>query len=246
MPFPVPKFLHSAGVAFLNLVYPPHCAICLCKTRAGEHLCAACRKDAPGIRAPFCSTCSEPFFGRIDGAFVCPNCRERRFRFTCAVARYQSRSAVRELVHRFKYNGKVYLRGVLTDWLVETLEDPRLQSPPCDRIVPVPLHPTRERERGFNQALLLAEGMAQRSGIPLADCLTRTRYTTTQTIFDREARMENLRGAFQMRQSADVRNLHLLLIDDVLTTGSTVDECARVLRDAGAASVRVATVARAC
>ena len=242
----IPKPIRRAVGALLDLLYPPHCAICLCKTRAGEHLCAACRKDAPVIRAPFCATCSEPFFGQIDGAFLCPNCRERRFRFTCAVARYQSRGSVRELVHHFKYNGKVYLRGVLTDWLVETLDDPRLQSPPCERIVPVPLHPTRERERGFNQALLLAEGLAQRSGIPLADCLKRTRYTTTQTHFDREARMENLRGAFQMRQSAEVRNLHLLLIDDVLTTGSTVDECARVLRDAGAASVRVATVARAC
>ena len=245
MLFQIPKLLRSAGGAVLDLVYPPHCAICLCTTRAGEHLCAACRKDAPAIRAPFCDTCSQPFSGQIDGAFHCPNCRERRFRFSCAVARYQSRGAVRELVHRFKYNGKIYLRNVLVDWLAETLEDPRLQSPPCERLVPVPLHPTRERERGFNQAFLLAEGVAQRSGIPLADCLKRTRYTTTQTIFDREERMENLRGAFRMRQSADVRNLHLLLIDDVLTTGSTVNECARVLRDAGAASVRVATVARA-
>lgn len=152
---------------------------------------------------------------------------------------------MRELVHRFKYNGKLHLRHVLTDWLVETLDDPRLQSPGCDRIVPVPLHPTRKRERGFNQAQILAELLARRSGILLADCMKRTRYTTTQTLFDRQQRIENLRGAFEMRQHWDVRNLHLLLIDDVFTTGSTVNECARVLRDAGAASVRVATVARA-
>ena len=245
MPFQISKLLRDAGGAVLDLVYPPHCAICLNKTYAGEHLCAACRKAAPVIRAPFCDTCSEPFSGQIDGPFLCPNCRDRHFRFTCAVARYRSRGAVRELIHRFKYNGKVHVQNVLIDWLAETLGDPRLQAPPCDRVVPVPLHSTRERERGFNQARLLAEGLAQRSGIPLADCIKRTRYTTTQTIFDREARRENLRGAFQMRQSADVRNLHLLLIDDVLTTGSTVDECARVLMDAGAASVRVATVARA-
>ena len=241
----VPKLFRSAGLAFLDLVYPPHCAICLCKTRAGEHLCPACRKTAPAIRAPFCDTCSEPFSGQIHGPFFCPNCRERRFRFNCTVACYQSRGAVRELIHRFKYNGKVHVRNVLIDWLAETLEDPRLQTPPCDRIVPVPLHSTRERERGFNQARILAEGLSRRSGIALTDCIKRTRYTTTQTTFDREVRMENLRGAFQMRQSADVRNLHLLLIDDVLTTGSTVDECARVLMDAGAASVRVAVVARA-
>lgn len=245
MLFQIPKLLRSAGGALLDLLYPPHCAMCLCKTPSGEHLCAQCRRDAPVIRAPFCAVCSTPFFGQIEGAFACPNCRDRRFRFSCAVARYQSRGAVRECIHRFKYNGKVHLRGVLIDWLEEALDDPRLQTPRCERIVPVPLHATRERERGFNQARILAEGLARRSGIALADCLKRTRYTTTQTIFDREARMENLRGAFQMRQSADVRNLHLLLIDDVLTTGSTVDECARVLTDAGAASVRVAMVARA-
>jgi len=232
-------------MAFLDLLYPPHCAICLKSTPTGEHLCTTCREKAPGISAPFCDTCSMPFSGQIDGAFTCPNCRERRFRFTCAVACYRSRDDVRELIHRFKYNGKVHLRSVLVDWLAETLDDPRLQTPPCDRIVPVPLHSTRERERGFNQARILAEGLARRRGIPLFDCMKRIRYTTTQTIFDRDERMENLRGAFQMRQHADVRNLHLLLIDDVLTTGSTVDECARVLMNAGAASVRVATVARA-
>ena len=152
---------------------------------------------------------------------------------------------VRELVHQFKYKGRVYLRHALADWLAQTLDDPRLQTPRCDRLVPVPLHSTRRRERGFNQALILAEELGTRSGIPVADCLKRIRYTESQTHFDRDARMENLRGAFQMRQHSDVCNLHLLLIDDILTTGSTVDECARVLLDAGAASVRVATVARA-
>jgi len=241
----IPKFLRSAGVACLDLLYPPHCAICLTATPSGEHLCLGCRKSAPVISALCCHTCSAPFSGQIDGPFSCPNCRERRFHFTCAVARYQSRDAVRELVHRFKYNGKVHLRNVLVDWLEETLDDPRLQTPPCDRIVPVPLHSTRERERGFNQARILAEGLARRSGIPLADCMKRIRYTTTQTIFDREERMENLRDAFRMRKNSDMHDLHLLLIDDVLTTGSTVDECARILIEAGAASVRVATVARA-
>jgi len=245
MSFTVPKLLRRASIGFLDLLYPPHCAICQCDTVAGEHLCAECRKKAPIITAPFCQTCSEPFSGRIDTAFSCPNCRGRRFDFTCAVSRYQSRDVVRELIHRFKYGGKVHVRQVLGDWLEETLADARLQSPPCDAIVPVPLHATRQRERGFNQAAILAEDLARRSGIRLCDCLKRIRYTTSQTTFDREQRMENLRGAFRMRQHRDVRNLHLLLIDDILTTGSTVHECARVLLDAGAASVRVATVARA-
>lgn len=242
---PIPKFLRSAGEVVIDLLYPPHCAICSRATTGNEHLCASCRKEVRLISAPFCQTCSAPFSGRIEGKFVCSNCRDRRFAFTCAVSCCKSSDVVRELVHQFKYRDRVYLRNTLVDWLAQTLDDPRLQTPPCDRLVPVPLHPTRQRERGFNQSLLLAEELGTRRGIPVANCLRRIRYTESQTHFDRDARMENLRGAFQMRQHSDVRNLHLLLIDDILTTGSTVDECARVLLDAGAASVRVATVARA-
>jgi len=241
----IPKILRGAGELIVDLLYPPHCAICSQTTAGGEHLCASCRKKARAIRAPFCQTCSEPFSGQIDGPFVCSECRERKHRFACAVSCYKSSDVVRELVHQLKYKGRVYLRHVLAEWLAQTLDDPRLQSPPCDRLVPVPLHAARQRERGFNQALVLAEELGTRSGIPVANCLRRIRYTESQTHFDRDARMENLRGAFQMRHHSDVRNLHLLLIDDILTTGSTVDECARVLLDAGAASVRVATVARA-
>ena len=242
---PLPRLLRGAAETLADLLFPPHCALCLCRTRGGEHLCADCRKTAPAIAAPFCQTCSAPHTGNIDGPFTCSHCRERRFHFTCAVARYRSKDAVRELVHRFKYKRHYHLRHVLAGWLADTLDDARLQTPPCDAVVPVPLHPVRQRERGFNQARVLAEELARRGGIPLADCLRRIRPTPTQTAFDRQARIENLRGAFRMRQNADVRNLHILLVDDILTTGSTVDECARVLTGAGAASVRVATVARA-
>jgi ComF family protein len=124
------------------------------------------------------------------------------------------------------------------------LEDERIQRSPAQALVPVPLHSARQREREFNQAEILARLLSKRSGIPLALCLQRTRYTTTQTRLDRHERMENLRGAFRVRHTPSVTGRHLILIDDVFTTGSTVEECARVLRAAGAASVRVLTVAR--
>jgi ComF family protein len=107
------------------------------------------------------------------------------------------------------------------------------------------LHPARERERGFNQAALLAEWLSERLSLPLRPALERVHYTTTQTAFDRAERMQNLRGAFRLRKKADVRSLRVLLIDDVLTTGSTLSECARVLKEAGAQSVHAATAARA-
>ena len=234
-----------AGRALLDVLYPPHCVLCEAGAESGQVLCAACREKAPRLQAPFCQVCSTPFSGKIDGPFTCSNCNAQRFAFSNAVSCRRSAGPVRELIHRFKYQGQLPLKKQLGAWLAETLADPRLQTPPCDLLVPVPLHFARRRERGFNQSLVLAKELFRHSGIPVSDCLRRIRYTQTQTTFDREERMENLRGAFQMRHHRDVTRLHLLIIDDVLTTGSTVNECARVLMAAGAASVRVATVARA-
>ncbi|HVF72425.1 MAG TPA: ComF family protein [Chthoniobacterales bacterium] len=152
---------------------------------------------------------------------------------------------MRRLVHQFKYARQRHLRYPIAEWLAETMIDSRLKGRRFDIVVPVPLHPARERERGFNQAALLAELFAERAGLPLQPVLERTRYTTTQTAHDRAERIENLRDAFRLRKNRDVRDLHVLLIDDVLTTGSTLSECARVLRAAGAVSVHAATAARA-
>jgi ComF family protein len=152
---------------------------------------------------------------------------------------------VRKLIHDFKYGNQRHLRYPLTSWLRETLNDPRLCGRQFDLIVPVPLHPARERERGFNQAALLAERLAASMNVASRPLLERTRYTTTQTAYDRAERMENLAGAFRLRKNRDVRDLRVLLIDDVLTTGSTLSECARVLKAAGALSVHAATAARA-
>ena len=236
--------LRRAGEALTSLFFPPHCAACGADTPGGAHLCAGCAGTAKKIAAPFCRRCSEPFAGAIDGAFTCANCADRTLHFDCAVARYLSRGVVREFVHRFKYDRHFYLRHPLTDWLAETLDDERIRAQPIDALVPVPLHRARFREREFNQADVLAELLAARTGTPLLRALDRIRYTTTQTRLDRHERMENLRNACRVRHTSAVQNRHLVLVDDIFTTGSTVDECARVLRAAGAASVRVVTVAR--
>ena len=152
---------------------------------------------------------------------------------------------VRFIVLQFKYNRQLQLRHPIAEWLEEAMNDPRLRPRHFDLVVPVPLHPARLRERGFNQAELLAKILAQKINIPLGCALERIRYTTTQTAFDRVERMENLRGAFRLRKKIGVRGLHVLLVDDILTTGSTLSECARVLREAGARSVYAVTAARA-
>jgi ComF family protein len=130
-------------------------------------------------------------------------------------------------------------------WLFAALDDERLRGRQFDVIVPVPLHPARQRERGFNQAALLADLLSVRVAIRRRSLLERIRYTTTQTAFDRAERMENLHNAFRLRKNMDVRGLRVLLVDDVLTTGSTLSECARVLKGAGATSVHAAMAARA-
>jgi competence protein ComFC len=231
--------------ALSSLFYPPLCVVCLSNVDGREYLCAACRDRAPRIAAPFCSKCSEPFFGAITQTFSCANCEHRTLYFDSAVAAYRSRGLVRKLVHEFKYGRQRHLRHPVAEWLAETMNDPRLRGRRFDLIVPVPLHPARERERGFNQAALLAELLSRRMAVPLRAALERIRYTTTQTIHDRAERMENLRDAFRLRKNANVRELHVLLIDDVLTTGSTLSECARVLKEDGALSVYAATAARA-
>jgi ComF family protein len=231
--------------AALSLFYPPHCAVCGTDTSKGVYLCPKCLAEAKRIEAPYCQKCSQPYEGNITGEFTCGDCQSRGFHFDCAISGYVARGVVRDLIHRFKYKRERYLRQALAEWAAVCLDDKRLTGRPFDAFVPVPLHPTKQREREFNQAEVIGRILAQRARAPLVNALIRTRYTTTQTRFQRRDRMENLHGAFRVRQPDAVLNRHLILVDDVFTTGSTVEECARVLCQAGAASVRVLTVARA-
>ena len=231
--------------ALASLFYPASCVVCCTPVDRSEYLCRSCHDRAPRIVPPYCAKCSEPFCGAITEVFRCANCEDRPLHFDAAVAAYRSRGLVRKLIHQFKYERQFYLRHPLAEWLGATMSDCRLFGRPFDLITPVPLHPARERERGFNQAALLAELLAGRVGSPVFPVLERIRYTTTQTAHDRAERIDNLRDAFRLRKKANVRELRVLLIDDVLTTGSTLSECARILKQAGAISVHAATAARA-
>jgi ComF family protein len=230
--------------ALVSLIYPARCENCGTGVEHPQYLCAKCAASAARIEAPFCEVCSEPFRGAISGRFACANCAGRSFYFTCAVARYRSEGVVREFIHRFKYQREFQLRHPLAAWAAEALEDERIRADRVDALVPVPLFAARERHREFNQAEALGRLVGKGAGIAVSDCLIRTRNTARQVGHDRRSRMENLRNAFRMRQNTAVSGRHLVLVDDVLTTGSTLDECARVLIEAGAASVRAITVAR--
>ena len=237
------KFNGFAAIA--SLLYPPVCTICAASVAHGEYLCDECDAKTIRIIPPFCAKCSEPFAGAITSEFSCANCEHRSLHFDAAVAAYRSRGIVRRVILNFKYGRQLHLRHLVGRWLFAALDDDRLRCRRFDIVVPVPLHPARERERGFNQAALLADLLSAQLSIQNKPVLERIRCTTTQTAFDRAERMKNLHGAFRLRKNMDVRELRVLLIDDVLTTGSTLSECARVLKKAGASFVHAATAARA-
>jgi ComF family protein len=179
----------------------------------------------------------------VESLFVCPNCHGRVFHFECAIAVMPSRGTIRELIHGLKYRNMTWAAQPLADFGVLGFRDPRMPRSP-DFLVPVPLHPLRRRERGYNQAELLARAIGQRMEIPVLDILRRVRNTTTQTHFDRKERMKNLSRAFKISSDQSIKESQILLVDDVLTTGSTLDECAKVLLAAGAGSVYALAIGR--
>ncbi len=187
-----------------------------------------------------CLTCGLPM--TVPG--ICGACRRRQppFAYARAAARYGE--VVRETLHAFKFGGRRALAAPLAELLAELGPDSLPGGAP-DLIVPVPLHPRRERERGFNQALLLARRVGRAWSRPVrSDVLRRTAPTPPQTELGVDARRANVRGAFAVRRPELVADRHILIVDDVFTTGATVGECARCLRRAGAATVGVLTLAR--
>jgi competence protein ComFC len=232
--------------AALDLVYPRQCQLCGETNHCDPFpfLCKLCSNSAPRLEGPACAKCGLPVLGQVSSEFQCSNCSEMDLCFDSAVSAVGFRGVVRHAIHGFKYSRQIYWGNVLAEWFVEGAER-IIDFKQIDLGVPVPLHSVRERERGFNQAWVLAEALKVKFGLMTSRrCLKRVRPTETQTHLDRQQRISNLNGAFEVSDPMAVKNKSVLLIDDVLTTGSTASECGRVLYDAGARSVLVFTLAR--
>jgi ComF family protein len=232
----------------LDLVFPAVCPVCATRSDDPAHrpFCGSCWAALPVGLGPGCSVCGEPFPG-LAGVLPCDACRRTPppYAFARAVAQY--RDGMREAIHALKYGGRPVLATPLGRLLAEAGAH-ALPAPPgdwADGLVPVPLHPARLAERGFNQAELLAAPCAARWRLPvLGRALIRVRPTLPQTDLDAEARRANVRDAFRVPRPTEVGDRRLLLVDDVLTTGATVGAAARALRAAGATAVGVLTLAR--
>jgi competence protein ComFC len=235
---------------FLDLLYPPVCAVCETGLRDGRSLCDSCDGDLPRLSEPFCKSCGERFEGQIEGVFKCPNCSELTFSFEFARPALLWDERAREMIHRLKYGRELHLAGELGRLAAEAFSDPRLAMMLENRwpLIPVPLHRKRLRERHFNQAEEIARALGKLTGQPVLRALERKRATQTQTRLTRAERLKNLNGAFFVtgrgRKFLEGNPAGAILIDDVFTTGSTVDACAKVLRKAGLKRVVVVTVMR--
>jgi len=233
--------------ALLDILFPPHCHCCkaFIPDAGAIHLCNACQDACALIRSPLCSICGIPFLTAGGEDHICGGCITEPPRFTAARGAALFEGPIRELIHRFKYNGRVQLCRPLALLAARQLKSFTEEYSP-DLLIPVPLHVKRLRQRSFNQAVLLGEILAREWRLPFSRRnLRRIRWTEPQINLSAAERVANVRGAFSVNAPDLIKDRRIILVDDVFTTGSTAAECARVLLKADAAAVIVITIARA-
>jgi ComF family protein len=238
--------MRAWALAALDLVFPALCPVCEATLAAGRRdpLCGACWRAVRRLGAPACERCGVPLpaFEPTPGApGLCGGCMHEPPAWDWARAAAEYEGVARDALHAFKFHGKRALARPLAALVVEQCA--REVPPATDAVLAVPLPRARERERGFNQAALLAEHLGATLGIHTRPrWLVRTRATPPQSELSADARRANVRDAFTA--TPDVAGHDVVVIDDVLTTGSTVAACATALRQAGARRIGVLTVAR--
>ncbi|RME69072.1 MAG: ComF family protein [Verrucomicrobia bacterium] len=228
-----------------DVLFPPNCVGCegLVEADSSFHtLCRQCARRLVLVRPPNCATCGYPFFGAMAESGECPHCAELRPVFGEGRTVTLLHGPMRAVVHALKYRGATW---VLRDIRRIVAASPHL--PGFLRgatLVPVPLHPRKRRERGYNQAELIARIFTEVAPVKeVAPILSRVVDTPTQTRLDRRGRQANLKNAFALAAGAQVvSDDRYVLVDDVFTTGSTLNACARVLRQAGVRQIDVATL----
>ncbi len=230
--------------ASLDLLFPPSCP--LCKTVTGNTdklLCGECFSQLKFIKTPYCSYCGRAFSSGSDD-HLCGDCLKSSWNFDKARSIFAYEEIIAGLIHGLKYSGN--MTGL------ETFQHLSRQSPVSDDlsipdlILPVPLHIKRLRVRGFNQALLLAKKLFPEEKEKIKyDILLRQMDTPTQTGLSGKQRRENLKHAFIVKRPSEITGRNILILDDVFTTGSTVNECAKVLKTAGCRRVEILTICRA-
>lgn len=239
--FQLPSILREMFETAIVFLYPAKCRVCddFLGVGAMPYICTKCWQDVQFIKPPWCDICGIP---DVNG--LCDTCATSppRYGQLRTVALYQT--TLQQAIHLFKFEKrKVFARYLIELINAHTPVDCDIAT--YDFILPIPIHKKRLRERGFNQATLLANGIAEAAGVPvLTDTLVRKRHTVAQSSLDREARQQNIVGAFEVRNPKLIRGKQLLVIDDVFTTGATIREAVNELWTADPAEIDVLTLAR--
>jgi ComF family protein len=241
--------LKDALDALVSVVFPAPCRICgqTLTNASGIPICEICLSGFERIADPMCLCCGRPFVSTAAEQATQPLCRLCRvdfYSFERARSFAVYNDALSEAIVLLKYDEVTRLG----DWFAARLAEMVSRAPDdwnADVVVSVPLHPDRRRERGYNQAELIARPLAKRLNLKLEKrLLIRTKPRPPQLVLSRSEHWKSVRGAYAMRKGGKVNNLRVLLVDDVLTTGATLDACARTLKKAGAAAVLGLTVGR--
>lgn len=226
----------------IEVLFPKNIACLLCNKELSENthysMCNKCLQALPKNNGKTCAKCGEQINSQSK---YCLRCKSQKPKFTQCFSPLLYQKPVTTLIKNFKYNNKRYYSETLGNFLVESYV---LNNLNCDLVFPVPLHEKRQNERGFNQAELLANQLVKQLHIPIStDALKRVKHTQTQTSLTKTERAENVKKAFVVTQKELVKDRTILLVDDVYTTGSTLNECAKVLFKAGAKEVYCLTLA---
>lgn len=229
------------GIAssLLNLLFPPKC--CICGHYCEELLCDTCKDTFSLIEGPICAKCGKPCHCEVTS---CRECKGRRLYFDVGRSLGFYESNLKEAIHHFKYNNGRKLAVVFADMAQESCHCQR-EFWAVDLVTYVPSTTAKEIHRGYNQAELFGREVAKRIEKPSIKTLYRVKQTEDQNKLKLEQRRQNVRDAFKALPKTDLKGSRVLLVDDVYTTGSTINECAKALKKAGARQVNVLTIARA-
>jgi len=219
----------------IDLIAPPSCTIC---GQVETWLCEDCAPQIRLLTGVICQRCGKLW----DQSDICPACHHTPLKVAPVRSAFRYDDTIRHIIHALKYRGATELVTTLSPQLHNSWQQYNL---PSDMLVPVPLHPTRERKRGYNQSHIIAQTLSTLCHIPIHSALMRIRNTASQTQLNKQQRQKNVNAAFAHVPDITVAHKHITLVDDVATTGATLDACATVLLNNGAKSVNAFTLARA-
>lgn len=241
---PAPNHMHLPAKLLRLLsgaIYPLRCAICRGTGFNGMDICESCYHELPWITSA-CARCALPLAHDASCRALCGHCQQKPPRFDAGLSLFRYETGAMLLVQQLKFNQRLAVSRLLGEMLLARLVQRQAVMPDC--ILPVPLHRGRLRQRGFNQSIELARPLAKALAVPMdVNSVIRARDTHPQTGLDRDSRRKNMRNAFDVESS--LRYRHVAILDDVVTTGSTVNELARLLKSAGVKRVDVWSIARA-